>query len=73
MAFFIDDVTVHHYQGRLFALAGQLTPDDLNFVYVDKDGVLCSATVDAGEIIVAAADAYAFVPGIQVEGGTADT
>jgi hypothetical protein len=45
-------------------------PDDPQFTYVDKDGVACSATFDAGEIIVAAADAYAWVPGIQVEGGT---
>jgi hypothetical protein len=45
-------------------------PDDPQFKYVDGSGVACSAVFDAGEIIVPAADAYAWVPGTQVEGGT---
>jgi hypothetical protein len=45
-------------------------PDEPQFKYVNGAGVVCSATADAGEIIVPAADAYAWVPGIQVEGGT---
>lgn len=44
-------------------------PDDPQFKYVDGAGDACSATFDAGLIIVPAADAYAYVPGTQVEGG----
>lgn len=45
-------------------------PDDPVFRYVDGSGVVCSATFDADELLVKAADQYANIPAIQVEGGT---
>jgi hypothetical protein len=51
-------------------LAEPSAPDDPQFKYVDGSGVACSATFDAGELLVKAADQYAWIPAIQVEGGT---
>lgn len=51
-------------------LAEPTAPDDPEFKYVDGSGVACSATMDAGQLLVPAADQYAVIPALQVEGGT---
>ena len=45
-------------------------PDELQFKYVDENGVACTDEIDATEIVVPAVDSYAGGVAINVEGGT---